>query len=153
MADRDIFDILTYDVAEDNSSDTPALLNIATKTTSRTNSPDDDPTGYTPLLSLTSTVERPPGVYEFGLSLNWNLNAAQKEAMIAFKRSGAAAWNIGLREPKDANDRNFSVYTFPHTITVSEILTLDIQITMFDGSITSELIDVFFVNAWIKRVG
>ena len=149
----ELFDIMTYDFAEDDSVSTPALLNIVTKTSDRTNTPTDDPTGYTPLLSATSIVSRPAGVYEFGFSINWNLDAANKTALIAYSRDGGTVWTVSPKEPKDGADRNLTAYVFPHTTVSDEILTFDVQITMFDGSITTESIDVFFCNAWIKRVG
>ena len=149
----EIFDILTYDFAEDDSASTPALIGIVTSTATITNSPIEDAAGYTDLLTATSVDERPAGTYEFGFSMNWLGNFAQDKVLIAFKRVGASTWNVSPHEPKDPESKNLTVYTFPYTITVPTILTLELQVALFDdGNIAGNQLDIYFVNAWIKRV-
>ena len=148
----EIFDILTYDFAEDNSVSNAALLGIVTKTALITNTPTDDPTNYTDLLTATSGEDRPAGVYEFGFSLNWLGNFAQDKMMIAYRRSGTSSWTVAPIEPKDPDSRNLSMYTFPYTVSAPEILTMELQVTLWDDSLTTQYVDIYFCNAWIKRV-
>ena len=124
----ELFDILTYDYAKATD-----ILNI--------------PDTYVSLVSLT-TPSRDAGVYEYGISLTYKLDTANRSAYLRFSTDGGATWTEFISEPKDKTDDSPHFYQFPKNL-AGGILNFEIQAKK---ETAANLMDVSFADIWIKRV-
>ena len=124
----ELFDVLTYDY--EKVSD---LLDI--------------PDTYIQALSML-TPDRVPGVYEFGIALTHHFNTAAKSIYLRYSLDGGVIWTEFIGEPSDATNQTPSFYQYPidHAGGVFDIL---IEIRIED--VVGEL-DVYFLDAWVRRV-
>ena len=125
----ELFDILTYDF--NKASD---VLNV--------------PETYTPVVSMV-TPSRVAGTYEFGVSLTYNFDVANRSVFMRFSTDGGVTWNESSAEPKDTTDDEPHVYLFPYVYAGG---ILDAQLEMRKQDATGVL-NVNFADLWFKRVG
>ena len=125
----ELFDVLTYDYAKAQD-----ILDV--------------PETYTPIVSMV-TPSREAGIYEFGLSLTYNMDTASRSVLLRFTTDGGLIWTEFMAEPKDSTDDQPHFYQFPMDHPGG---SLDVQMEMRKET-SGSVLDVHFADTWFKRVG
>lgn len=126
----ELFDILTidYNKAQD-------ILNI--------------PEVYTTVVTVGPSVARPAGVYEFTLSLTYQLSVTNRSVYLRFSDNGGATWNEFTSEPKDTTDREPHFYSYPFVHAGGPFHAI-MEMRKEDVSGT---LNCFFADLMFKRIG
>ena len=107
----------------------------------------DIPNAWTEVNSL--TIDRPAGVYMFGVSLTWQYDMTNRSAQMRFSTDGGQSWGrLYSFEPADVTDLQPFVYQYPliHPGGPRSVI-MQAQKTAAPGTL-----DVLFSDLWYARV-
>jgi len=128
MADKELFNVMTYDYVSDSN-----ILDI--------------PDTFTNIGTLT-TGDNEAGLYEFVFSLAFIYSTTTSFATFRWRIDGGT-WTEFQVEPKDVNATNSKYYGYPGTY-IAGVHVFEFEIKK--GS-SGNVLDVQFIDLMFKRVG